>query len=292
MTGWNLLFAWEFSPSVVVGCVLLLGIYFYANRFKFDGKALAYTSGVLCLFLALCSPIDTLGDDYLFSAHMLQHMMLGTIVPPLLIAGLPASFVQSWLRFPIIARLERIFGNPALALIVGCSTFWVWHLPYLYNLALENETVHLVEHILFIVTGTMLFWPVLKPIPEGRLSALSAIVYMGIAATLGMILGIIFTISDTVFYSFYLHPKEDELGALKLIRDDWGLTPLDDQKLGGAIMWEPMSVIFLWASLAAMFNWFKHSEHEAVHESVFPDKEFRGEAFQEKSRRAENVGTK
>jgi cytochrome c oxidase assembly factor CtaG len=218
--------------------------------------------------------------------------MLGTIAPPLLIAGLHASSVQGWLRFPIIARLERIFSNPPLALIVGCSMFYVWHLPYLYNLALENETVHLVEHILFMVTGTMLFWPVLKPIPEGRLSPLAAIVYMGIAATLGMILGIIFTISDTVFYSFYLHPKEDELGALKLIREDWGLTPLDDQKLGGAIMWEPIGVIFLWASLASMVTWFKHSEHKAVHESASAENELRAEAFQEKNRRTENVATK
>jgi len=278
MTGWNLLFQWEFSPSVVVGCIALLGAYFYANKFKFDGKAFAWVSGVLVLFLALCSPIDTLGDDYLFSAHMLQHMMLGTIAPPLLIAGLPASFVQSWLRFPIIAKLERIFSYAPLALIIGCATFWVWHLPYLYNLALENEVVHVVEHILFIITGTMLWWPVLKPIPQGKLSPMAAIIYLSIAATLGMILGIIFTISDTVFYAFYNHPK-DEIGALKLIREDWGMTALDDQKLGGAIMWEPMGAIFLWAILAGMVDWFKHSDHEAVQ-------------VHESERRAENVATK
>jgi len=275
MTGWNLLLEWEFSPSVVIGCALLLGIYFYAIRFKVNGKALIYTSGVLVLFLALCSPIDTLGDDYLFSAHMLQHMMLGTIAPPLLIAGLPASFVRSWLRFPIIAKLERILSYAPLALFIGCAMFWIWHLPYLYNLALENEVVHVVEHILFIVTGTMLWWPVLKPIPEGKLAPMAAIIYMGIAATLGMILGIIFTISDTVFYSFYTHPN-DELGALKLIREEWGLTPLDDQKLGGAIMWEPMGAIFLWAMMAAMIDWFKQSKNDALLEN---------------ERRTENVGT-
>jgi cytochrome c oxidase assembly factor CtaG len=276
MTGWNLLYEWEFSPSVVVGCVLLLGAYFYAIRFKFNVKALSFTSGVLILFLALCSPIDTLGDDYLFSAHMLQHMMLGTIAPPLLIAGLPASFVESWLRFPIVAKLERLLSYAPLALVIGCATFWVWHLPYLYNLALENEGVHVFEHILFIVTGTILWWPVLKPIPEGKLAPMAAIIYMGIAATLGMILGIIFTISDTVFYSFYNNPK-DEIGALKLIREGWGITPLDDQKLGGAIMWEPMGAIFLWAMMAAMIDWFKQSENEA---------------FVDDERRAENVGTK
>jgi putative membrane protein len=260
----------------VIGCALLLGIYFYAIHFKFSAKALSYTLGVLVIFLALTSPIDPLSDHYLFSAHMLQHMMLGTIAPPLLIAGLPASFVQSWLRFPFIARVERILGYAPLALIAGIGTIWLWHLPYLYNLALENETVHTFEHFLFMVTGTMLWWPVLKPIPEGRLAPMAAIIYMAIAATLGMILGIIFTIADTPFYSFYSNP-EDELGALKLIREQWKLTQLDDQKLGGAIMWEPMGAIFLWAMMSAMVDWFKQSKNDAFHES---------------ERRPENVGTK
>jgi len=265
MTGWQLLLNWELEPSVIIGCTLLLAAYFWAVRFKINGKAIIYTLGVLVLFLALASPIDTLGDDYLFSAHMLQHMMLGTIAPPLLVAGLPASFVQAWLRIPFIAKLERILGYAPLALVVGVSTFWIWHLPYLYNLALENEGVHVFEHILFIATGVMLWWPVLKPIPDGRLTPMPAILYMGIAASLGSLLGIIFTISDTPFYSFYAHPK-DELGVLKLIREDWGLTQLDDQKLGGAIMWEPMGAIFLWVMMAAMVEWFKSSKKDALQE--------------------------
>jgi cytochrome c oxidase assembly factor CtaG len=275
MTGWQLLQLWEFEPSVVIGCVLLLAGYFWAIRFKLNGKALVFTLAVVVLFLALSSPIDVLGDDYLFSAHMLQHMMLGTIAPPLLIAGLPASIVQSLLRFPLVARLERILGYAPLALVVGVATFWIWHLPYLYNLALENETIHVIEHVLFIATGVMLWWPVLKPIPEGRLSPLAAIIYMGIAASVGTLLGIIFTVSDTPFYSFYDSPK-DETGALHLIRDQWGLTQLDDQKLGGAIMWEPMGFIFLWVMMSAMKDWFAQAKDESM---------------QENQRRTENVGT-
>jgi putative membrane protein len=278
MTWWQLLQCWEFEPSVVIGCTLLLAIYLFAVRFRFNFKTLSYTSGVLVIFLALTSPIDPLSDHYLFSAHMLQHMMLGTIAPPLLIAGLPASFVQAWLRFPFVARLERILGYAPLALIAGIGTIWVWHLPYLYNLALENERIHTFEHMMFIVTGTMLWWPVLKPIPDGRLAPMPAIFYMSIASTLAMILGIIFTLSDTPFYSFYTNPEDEIAGTLKLIREDWKLTQLDDQKLGGAIMWEPMGAIFLWAIMSAMVDWVKQSEHEA--------------AFQESERRPENVGTK
>jgi putative membrane protein len=266
MTPWKLfLISWEFSPSVVIGCVLLLALYLVPVRFKWNAKTLNFTLGVLVLFLALVSPVDTLGEDYLFSVHMLQHMMLGMIAPVLLVAGIPASFVRAWLKFPLIARLERILGNPALALLVANATFWVWHLPKLYNLTLENEVVHIVEHLLFIATGVMLWWPVFKPIPEGRLTALAAIVYMGIAAFLSTILGIIFTVSETPYYACYAHP-EDELGALKMIREDWGLDQIADQKLGGAVMWEPAGAIFLWAILKVMIGWFKEeSENDSLH---------------------------
>jgi cytochrome c oxidase assembly factor CtaG len=276
MTAWKLLLLWEFEPSIVIGCAFLLALYLYAVRFQLTGKALVYALGVLVIFLALVSPIDVLGDDYLFSAHMLQHMMLGTIAPPLLIAGLPAAMVQTWLRFPLIARLESILGYASLALIIGVATFWIWHLPYLYNIALENEKLHAIEHLLFIASGVILWWPVLKPVPQGRLTPLGAIIYLLIAASLGTLLGIIFTVADTPFYSFYDHPK-DETGALHLIREEWGLTQLDDQKLGGAIMWEPMGAIFLWVMMAKVIQWFKETQNDAL---------------EEHRRRTENVGRK
>jgi cytochrome c oxidase assembly factor CtaG len=257
MNGWKLfLIAWEFEPSVLIGCALLLAVYLIAVRFKFNGKSVNFTLGVLVLFLALTSPVDTLGEDYLFSAHMVQHMMLGIIVPVLLVAGLPASLVEGWLRFRLIASLERILGYPPLALVVANATFWVWHLPTLYNLTLENEVVHIFEHLTFLVTGTMLWWPVFKPVSPGRLTPLPAIIYLGLSAFISTILGIIFTVSETTYYDCYAHPH-DELGALKLIREDWCLSQLDDQKLGGAIMWEPAGAIFLWAIMRIMIDWFK-----------------------------------
>ncbi len=273
----RILLNWEFEPSIVIGCIILLAAYFIATRAKLNIRALSYTLGVLTIFLALTSPIDLLADHYLFSVHMLQHMMIGIIAPPLMLAGLPASFVESWLRFPLIDKTERLLGHPPIALFAGISTIWFWHLPYFYDLALRNEGIHTFEHMMFIVTGFMLWWPVLNPITERRLKPMMAIIYMGIASTLGMILGIIFTISDTSFYSYYANPEDELEGTLKLIREDWHLTQVDDQKLGGAIMWEPMGCIFLWVIMSAMIDWFKHSEHEVFHET---------------KRRPEDVGTK
>lgn len=260
MTGWKLfLTCWEFHPSVIIGCLILLGIYLFAVRFRFNFRTINYSLGVLVIFLALVSPLDPLGDDYLFSAHMLQHIMLGFIATPLLVAGLPESLVRSWMRIPFIARVERILGFPPLSLNIGNTTFWLWHYPLLYNATLENEAVHIFEHIVFLITGCIMFWPVFKPIPDSRLSPMASLVYLMIAAFLNAILGIVFSISDTCFYSGYANPP-DELGALSLIRGKWHLDQLNDQKLGGAIMWGFGSVVFLWAMMMVMIDWFKEKE--------------------------------
>jgi putative membrane protein len=260
-----LLTAWDFDPQVIIGCVVLSGSYLYFRRAKFDAQCIYFLLGILTLFLALCSPVDAVGEDYLFSVHMVQHMMLGTIAPVLLVAGIPESFVRAWLKIPFVASLERILSYPVLALFVANATFWVWHLPYLYNLTLENDTVHICEHLMFIVTGTMLWWPVFKPIPETRLKPMSALIYLGLAAAMCTTLGIIFTVSETPYYACYANPSDD-LGALKLIREGWGMSQLDDQKMGGAIMWEPAGAIFLWAIMVVMVEWFKEEQPGALGE--------------------------
>jgi cytochrome c oxidase assembly factor CtaG len=250
----HLLRSWDFHPSVVVGCLFLFGAYLFAVRGRMDKRTFLYGLGVLTIFLALVSPIDMLGDQYLFSAHMLQHMMLGLIAPALIILGLPSSLANRLLQIPLARKLESILGYPPLSLMLAVGTFWVWHLPVLYNATLENELVHIFEHLTFLVTGTILWWPVFKPIPTGKLSGLVSVVYLTIAALLNSILGIIFTVSDVPIYSSYAH-LDDSLGLLKLIRNDWALSQLDDQKMGGAIMWAFGGLIFLCGMMIALVSW-------------------------------------
>lgn len=264
MTGWQLfLNSWNFDPIVMLGCAVLFAAYLVAVRCQINRKTVFYSLGILVLLLALISPIDRIGEDYLFSVHMVQHIMLGVIVPLMLVAGIPASFVDAWLKLPLAEGMERFVSYPIVALSCANATFWIWHLPVLYNLTLENETVHIFEHLTFLVTGTILWWPVFKPINRDKLAPLHAVLYLAIAAFLNSILGILFTISDTTYYACYVHPN-DELGALKLIREDWGLTQLADQKLGGAVMWEPSGAVFLMAMMVVMVGWFK-DESEAGH---------------------------
>jgi len=260
MTGWELLkTGWDWKPSVLAGCAAVLAGYGLAVRFRVNRKTILFTLGVLGVFLVLVSPIDTLGDDYLFSAHMTQHLVLDMAAPALFVLGTPAWAVTWLLKHPFFASMERILGNPALCLILGNFTLCLWHLPVLFNATLENERLHVFQHLTFLVTGTMLWWPVFKPIRRGRLPPLQSMAYLSISAFINGILGIILTIPSTSFYSAYAHPR-DGLGALSLIRDQWKLDPVADQQLGGAIMWVFGSGIYIWAVLAMVARWQKSTE--------------------------------
>jgi cytochrome c oxidase assembly factor CtaG len=260
MNGRDLLVSgWEFHPSVVAGCLLLLFVYLWAVQFRLNRATLLFVAGVVILFLALVSPLDSLGDDYLFSAHMAQHILLNILAPPLLVLGIPEELAAAILRWEPAARVERILRKPVTAWILGTATLWIWHFPFLYNATLVNEGIHIFEHLTFLVTGTIFWWPVFAPLPFSRISPLGSMIYLSIGATANALLGIIFTISATPFYSGYAHP-EDELGALSLIREKWGLTQIADQQLGGALMWTFGSAIFFWAIMVMIARWLRESK--------------------------------
>ncbi len=171
MTGWQLFVsAWDWEPSVIVGCAALMLVYFLALRFKFPKVACCFVAGLIILLLALVSPLDTLGDTYLFSAHMLQHILLILVVPPLLLLGVPAGLANKLLHYPLVGTLERGLSKPILAWTIGVGTMWIWHWPPLYNAALANQPVHVVEHLMFLVSAVIFWWPVLDPVEEARLA--------------------------------------------------------------------------------------------------------------------------
>ena len=261
MSTWELFkSSWDWEPSVLVGTALLQAGYLVVVRSRLNRKTLCFTAGVAVMFLALVSPLDALGDDYLFSAHMLQHILLDLVAPLLFVLGTPERLVRQVLKWRVAARAERLLRHPAVAWGLGIGTLWAWHLPALYNLTLENETIHAFEHLTFLVTGTILWWPVFSPL-ETALAPLAGLVYLFLAALANGLLGAIFTIASTPFYPAYVHPPDD-LHALSLIRRTWGLNPLADQQLGGAFMWVLGSLIFLGAILVVIARWYREAERE------------------------------
>jgi putative membrane protein len=233
--------AWDWEPSVVIGCAALSIAFLVLTRGG-QRNVWYFLAGVLVLLLDLVSPLDALADQYLFSAHIVQHLVLAMVVPPLLIAGLPAL------------RLPAVSAPVAWLLAVGSMVFW--HIPVVFNAALANDGVHIVQHLSFLVTG-IIFWSTLR-----RLPPLTAISYLFGSCLICSVLGAALTFARPGLYPAYLNP-EDRLGLLPLIREGWGLDPKTDQQLGGLLMWVPGCFIYLSAILITVFRWYGMKEETA-----------------------------
>jgi putative membrane protein len=270
MTTWRAMTSlWEWQPSVLLGCAVLLLGYVALTRHRPSVRAAWFVAGLVLLIVALCSPLDTLGDTYLFSAHMLQHMLLVLAVPPLLILGLPAWLVAAWLRMPAVAGAERRLRQPAIAWLVGIGTLYLWHAPPLYNATLTGPALHIGEHLSFLITGTIFWWPVCAPRVASRLSHLAAGLYLFAAAVASSVLGIMLTFTAPGLYPAYLHPV-DRHGALSLIRDHWGLSPAVDQQLGGLCMWVLGGLVYLGAILITLAHWYLEEDDRALSPAESP----------------------
>lgn len=246
-TGHLLAVAWDWEPSVVAGCAALLGGYAAAVRLRVDARSVAWAAGVL----ALCSPLDALGDRYLFSAHMAQHLILMLVVPPLLLAGLRPGAVA----IPIVRRAARVLGHPLIAWVAAVAAMFVWHLPVSYDAALGTPWIHVLQHLVFLATSTMFWWPVLAPVEEARLALPAAVLYLLTACVASSILGIVITLAPAGLYAAYADPA-DPLSALPLIRDGWGLSPRVDQTVGGLLMWVAACVVYLSVIISLLVEWF------------------------------------
>jgi putative membrane protein len=247
----------EIFPSILVGCLYLLVGYWLAvgparRRFGWsDGgpgrlRAGSWTCGVLVIFFSLNGPLHELADGYLFSAHMVQHLLLMLIMPPLLIWGLPPWLIRKALEVRVIYRVGRVLTHPVVAFVAYNVVFIFWHFPEMYNKALMDHTVHIIQHLTFMAVAVMLWWPIMSPvkelqrIPEGPI-LMGWIFLFGIPGT---IVSALITLSDEVLYTWY--------AAAPRIT---ALSPLDDQRLGGLIMWIPGMLVFWIAITAVFFRW-------------------------------------
>jgi cytochrome c oxidase assembly factor CtaG len=262
MTTWQALRSlWDWESSVLFGCAGLILGYCAVTRRHPSRRAVAVVAGVLVIVVAQCSPLDTLGDTYLFSAHMLQHLLLVLVAPPLLILGLPAWLVEGWLGNRAVAGVERIARQPALAWLLGTGTLSLWHMPPLYNATLAHAGIHIAEHLSFLATATIFWWPVCAARARSRLPHLGAALYLFAAAVASSLLGIILTFAAPGLYPAYLHPA-DPRGVLALVRAGWGLSPAADQQLGGLCMWVLGGLGYLTAILATLAHWYVGDDAE------------------------------
>jgi cytochrome c oxidase assembly factor CtaG len=251
---------WLADPAVLAPIAVIVAVYvlrFRAARAEEKGRgagalqAIAFSGAVLALLAALASPIDGLGADYLFSAHMLQHVLLGDIAPLLLLLSLSRVIMR-----PATRRLQRIeralgpFAHPLTGLALWLALMYLWHVPALYDAALDNPGLHLLEHASFFTAGIAIWWPLIQPVPmRRRMRGLQPVAYIG-AAKFGLAaLGLYLTWSSTVHYDFY-----------ETVPRIWGLSPREDQNIGGAIMMVEQSLTFVLVLAAVFMRMLSQSE--------------------------------
>jgi cytochrome c oxidase assembly factor CtaG len=263
MTTWDLLLStWDWEPSVAIGCAALAIAYLLLARPRQLLKTALFLSGVLILLIGLVSPIDTLGDRALLSAHVLQHFLLALIIPPLWLLGMPQKLAEAALRIRWVARAEHLFSRPAVSWPLGVVPMIGWHIPALFNAALGSEPLHIFQHLSFLVSGTIFWWPILGPLADRRPGPLASIAYLFSACTACSILGAALTFMPVGGYPSYAQAAgQDEL--LRLVRTGWGLDPKTDQQIGGLLMWVPGCLVYLTAILASVARWFAAAESPA-----------------------------
>src|SRR5205823_5719874 len=243
---------WDLHPSVIIGLALLGGLYVYWGGLAPPRRRVASFVGALTVLgLALNGPLHNLSDFYLFSAHMVQHLVLTLVFPPLLLYGTPAWVVRPLLQPGWVYRLARRVTRPLAAGVLFSVPITLWHFPQFYEAALEHHPLHIVQHLVFLATGVLVWWPVLSPVPElPRAGYLTQLLYL---FTLGLpmsVAGALITLSGDVRSPFYAAAPREWGG---------GLTPLADQQLGGLVMWVG-GTIYLW--VAATVVWFRWSARE------------------------------
>ena len=241
---------WDLHPSVIIGLALLGGLYVYWGGLAPPRRRVASFVGALTVLgLALNGPLHNLSDFYLFSAHMVQHLVLTLVFPPLLLYGTPAWVVRPLLQPRPVMRFARRATRPLAAGVLFSAPITLWHFPQFYEAALEHHGLHVVQHLVFIATAVIMWWPVLSPVPElPRASYAIQLLYLFALGLPMSLAGALITLADRVLYPFYE-------SAPRM----WGLTPAADQQLGGLLMWV-VGTIYLW--VAATVVWFRWSIRE------------------------------
>jgi putative membrane protein len=253
---------WLSDPAVLAPLALLAGIYIWRFRqARREGggrgagalQAAAFAGAMVALLAALVSPIDGLGDDYLFSAHMVQHVLLGDIAPLLLLLALSRVIMRPATRR--LARVERALGpfaSPITGLALWLGLMYLWHVPALYDAATEHAGVHLLEHASFFAAGIALWWPLIQPVPmRRRLTGLQPLGYIGAAKAGLAALGIYLAWSSTALYPYYEQTPRI-----------WNLSPVEDQNVGGVIMLVEQSLTLVLVMVALFVAMLARSEEE------------------------------
>lgn len=256
VSGWDWL-VWEVHESIVIGVVAFGAWYAWAIGPRRRSAGLSekpaeswqiqlFYGSLVVLYLSLDGPLHHLADELLFSAHMLQHMLLQLVWAPLMILAIPEWLWRDLHHLPGMKQFAAFVTRPLVAFLLFNGATWGWHIPAAYNLALEYHPAHIVEHLTFMATSVVFWFVAIAPLPELRLSYPRRMLFI-FTNMFGMkTLGLIISLWNTVIYDYYARQPRA-----------WGLDVMSDQQTGGMLMWMPGGGL-MWFGLGRVFWQWVH----------------------------------
>lgn len=252
---------WYLEPTIGLGIFGLAIAYLFwvgplnrrragaSERPVTGGQIACFLGGCATLLIALGPPLDDWSDYYLLSAHMVQHLLLILLAPPLLLLGLPAWVLRPLLRWRLIARTGYLLTRAVPAFAISAIVMVVWHAQPFYDAALGSAPMHILEHQLFLVTALLAWWPVVGPLPEWpRLALPLQCLYLFLQTLPGGVVGSIITMAAPGLYKHYRDAPR------------WGMSLATDQEVAGLLMWVGASTIYLLLITVIFFRWAAQEE--------------------------------
>lgn len=266
----NVLLAWRFDPLAIAMLAVAGGAYAWATRRVNRGhpgnrhpahRSWLFGGGLAAIGVALLSPIEAY-EGALFSVHMVQHMLLQLVAAPLLLAGAPITLAlrasrpaaRRALLTLLHSRVVRLISFPVIAWVAFAAVNWGWHFSALYDAALESQALHHLQHATFLGAALLFWWPAIGADPSPwRLPHPLRLLYLFMAMPQNSFLGVALLQASTVLYPHYASNERA-----------WGPTALEDQQLGGVIMWVVGDLAFLAGMAAIVVGWMRHEERRTA----------------------------
>jgi putative membrane protein len=262
----SILSYWNFNPFNIAFIMLLSFLYLYAIDFILKKQSFYFLSALILILICVASPLNYLGENFLFSVHMLLHVLLLLIAAPLLVAAIPA---ENKFKKILLFISKKIYKAPLLSWLTGVVIMWVWHVPAIFNKMVSMHgmqssslsmiffmSIHLVS---LLIAGGIFCWPVINPYKGYRIGSLTSVLYLSSACVFCSLLGLLITFAPAGTYTGYIL-NHSANGFSSIIRNQLKISAATDQQMGGLIMWVPCCFIYLSASMIILIKWFQKED--------------------------------
>ena len=259
---------WKLNLTAIIIAAVMVAFHYVTNGYTFKKKSRIYMGGVLLYLLVSFSPLEFLGHMYLFSAHMIVHIMLLLIIPPMLVAGTDAKFLERLVKKRWMQKISPVLFNPVVTWALGVGAMWFWHIPSLFNAMKHNHWLMVIHVVSLLVIGLIFIWPVFTPVKWYKLSPLQSALYLFTACVGCTVLGILITFMPAGVFTAYLVGRDPAI--LNLVQNQWGISAAIDQQMGGLIMWIPACFVYLTNIMISISKWYRTADAEDINLAVKP----------------------